>query len=87
MSENFIHIIASISVLLFNVALLPDIFKVIKLKLCVGVSPWSNVIFIVALITGFVTNLHYGNYIFCINDIISIILQSIMLYLKIKYNK
>ena len=85
--ENFIHIIASISVLLFNVALLPDIFKVIKLKLCVGVSPWSNVIFIVALITGFVTNLHYGNYIFCINDIISIILQSIMLYLKIKYNK
>ena len=87
MSENFIHIIASISVLLFNVALLPDIFKVIRLKLCVGVSPWSNVIFIVALITGFVTNLHYGNYIFCINDIISIILQSIMLYLKIKYNK
>lgn len=87
MSENFIHIIASISVLLFNVALLPDIFKVIKLKLCVGVSPWSNVIFITALVTGFVTNLHYGNYIFCINDIISIILQSIMLYLKIKYNK
>lgn len=85
--ENYIHIIASVSVLLFNVALLPDIYKVIKLKLCIGVSPWSNVIFIVALVSGFVVNFYYGNYIFCLNDVISIILQSIMLYLKLKYNK
>lgn len=85
--ENYIHIIASVSVLLFNVALLPDIYKVIKLKLCIGVSPWSNVIFIAALVSGFVVNFYYGNYIFCLNDVISIILQSIMLYLKLKYNK
>lgn len=85
--ENYIHIIASVSVLLFNVALLPDIYKVIKLKLCIGVSPWSNIIFITALLSGFVVNFYYGNYIFCLNDIISIILQSIMLYLKLKYNK
>jgi uncharacterized protein with PQ loop repeat len=85
--ENYIHLIASISVLLFNVALLPDIFKVIKLKLCVGVSIWSNIIFITALVSGFVVNFYYGNYIFCINDVISIILQSIMLGLKLKYNK
>lgn len=85
--ENYIHVIASISVLLFNVALLPDIYKVIKLKLCIGVSPWSNIIFITALVSGFVVNFYYGNYIFCLNDVISIILQSIMLYLKLKYNK
>lgn len=85
--ENYIHIIASVSVLLFNVALLPDICKVIKLKLCIGVSPWSNIIFITALVSGFVVNFYYGNYIFCLNDVISIILQSIMLYLKLKYNK
>jgi len=85
--ENYINWIASLSVLLFNIALLPDIFKVIKLKLCVGVSIYSNIIFIAALISGFVVNFYYGNYIFCINDVISIILQSIMLYLKVKYNK
>lgn len=85
--ENYINWIASLSVLLFNIALLPDIYKVIKLKLCVGVSIYSNIIFITALISGFVVNFYYGNYIFCINDVISIILQSIMLYLKVKYNK
>ena len=85
--ENYINYVASFSVLLFNVALLPDIFKVIKLKLCVGVSIYSNIIFLLALMSGFVVNYYYGNYIFCINDIISMILQSIMLYLKLKYNK
>ena len=86
-NDNLILIISSISVLLFNVALLPDMYKIIKLKLFVGGTIWNPIIFLVALSTGFVTNLHYGNYIFCINDIISMILQGTMLYLRIKYGK
>jgi len=76
-----------VSLVMFNVALGPDMYKIIKDKLCVGASYFSNVVFIIALLTGFYSNWGHGNYIFCINDTISLILQSIMLYLKFKYKQ
>lgn len=79
--------ISWVSLVLFNVALLPDMYKIIKYKLYVGSSMFTNVIFIIALITGFYSNWGHQNYVFCINDVISIILQSIMLGLKFKYRK
>lgn len=76
-----------ISLILFNVALLPDMYKLIKAKMFVGSSIFSNVIFIIALMTGFYSNYHHHNYVFCINDVVSIILQFIILGLKLRYNK
>lgn len=82
-----LDVVSWISLFLFNIALLPDMYKLIRAKLFIGASIFSNIIFIIALLTGFYSNYNHQNYVFCINDVISIILQSIMLGLKLKYNK
>jgi len=82
--KTIIYIIGIVSSILFISSYLPDMIKSIKSKEIKGVTISSSLIIMFALSGSIITNLYFNNYPFVVNDLICIILNSIILKNRIQ---
>lgn len=81
---DLFDIIAILSCLLFLSCHVPDLIKHIKENKLKGVSVYSSIMMLVALILAAITNYHHDNYIFMVNDILCMGLTSLILFYRLK---
>lgn len=81
---DLFDLIAVSSCVLFLSCHIPDMIKHIKEDKLKGVSVYSSIMMLVALILAAITNYHHDNYIFMVNDILCMGLTGIILIYRFK---
>lgn len=81
---DLFDLIAVSSCVLFLSCHIPDLIKHIKEDKLKGVSVYSSIMMLVALILAAITNYHHDNYIFMVNDILCMGLTGIILIYRFK---
>lgn len=81
---NLFDIIAITSCILFLACNVPDLIQHIKEHELKGVSIYSSIMMILALILAAITNYHHKNFIFMVNDMIGVAITCFILVLRIK---